>query len=91
MREDNFQIILDILSALEKQLDAEPGKFNWRSFAPETLGVSLPRWTRIVAMLEEEHFIKGFSFAVQNGQIINNSRDGGRITLKGLQYLKEQS
>ena len=90
MRTDNFQIILDILSALEKQLDNEPNTLNWKVFSPETLGVSQPRWARIMTMLEEERLVKGFSFSVQNAQIINNSRDG-RITLKGLEYLKDKS
>lgn len=89
MRNDNFQIIIEILSALESQLDNEPGNLNWRMFSPETLGVSVPRWARIITMLEEEKFVKGFSFVIENGKIINNSRDA-RITFKGLKYLKEE-
>ncbi|MCM1227502.1 MAG: YjcQ family protein [Clostridium sp.] len=89
MRNDNFQIIIEILDALESQLDNEPGNLNWRMFAPETLGVSVERWSRIITMLEEEKLVKGFSFTVEKGKIINNSRDP-RITLKGLRYLKEE-
>lgn len=89
MRNDNFQIIIEILAALESQLDNKPGNLNWRIFSPETLGVSVERWARIITMLEEEKLVKGFSFVIENGKIINNSRDG-RITLKGLKYLKEE-
>ena len=88
MREDNFQIIIDILAALERQLDAGPNELNWKAFAPETLGVNVNRWAKILTMLEEEKLIKGFSFGIQKGQIINNSGNNGRLTMKGLEYLK---
>lgn len=89
MRSDNLQIIIEILAALESQLDNEPGNLNWRTFSPETLGVSVERWARLMTMLEEEKLVKGFSFTVEKGRIINNSHDA-RITLKGLRYLKEE-
>ncbi len=88
MCEENFRIITEILSVLEKQLDAEVGTLNWKLFSPETLGISQQRWARILVMLEEEKLIKGFAFSIHDGQIINNSRDG-RITLKGLEYLRD--
>ena len=87
---DNFKIIYKILSALEKSMDLE--EFNKNSISAETLGLSIPKWNRIMAMLLNEGYISG-------GQTWN-AMDCGypkvaltrpELTLKGLEYLEENS
>lgn len=85
-----FQIIYRILKILQKSMDIEePDK---ESLSPERLGLSEPKWCRIMAMLLEEGYISG-------GQVWNSlecaypriALTRPEITLKGLEYLEENS
>ena len=87
---DDFITIYKILRILQKSMDLE--EFNKNSISAETLGLSIPKWNRIMAMLLNEGYISG-------GQTWN-AMDCGypkvaltrpELTLKGLEYLEENS
>lgn len=86
---DNFRIIYKILHILERAMDLD--EFNADEISPENLRISENRWFSIMEMLSENDYISGIS--------INRPRDGAvlvnqgniRITLKGLEYLSDNS
>ena len=87
---DDFRTIYKILRILQKSMDLE--EFNKNSISAETLGLSIPKWNMIMAMLLNEGYISG-------GQTWN-AMDCGypkvaltrpELTLKGLEYLEENS
>jgi len=87
---DNFKIIYKILKALEAALDYE--EFDVDEISHERLKITYTRWVNILIMLFENGYITGISVRNMLGskqpQIkINNLR----ITLKGLEYLQENS
>lgn len=86
---DNFKIIYRILRILEKAMDLE--EFDSSQISPELLKVSEVRWCNLMEMLSDEGYIKGIKIARSvDGQILV-SRSNIRITLKGLEYLNENS
>ncbi len=86
---DNFKIIYKILSALEKSMDM--GGIDVNCISAEQLKVSQERWSRYMEMLTDAGYIKGVSIKkyVTGDMVINI--DEIRITLKGLEYLSENS
>lgn len=87
---DDFRLIYKILRILQKSMDCE--EFDRESLSAERLGLTEPKWSRIMAMLLNEGYISG-------GQTWN-AMDCGyprvaltrpEITLKGLEYLEENS
>ena len=87
---DDFRIIYKILRILQKSMDLE--EFDKSSISAEILGLSIPKWNRIMAMLLNEGYISG-------GETWN-AMDCGypkvaltrpELTLKGLEYLEENS
>lgn len=86
---DNFKIIYKILSALEKSMDAE--ELDADRISSETLGVSQERWSRYIEMLVDAGYVKGVALKrYLDGQLMIDASDM-RITLKGLEYLSENS
>lgn len=86
---DNFKIIYKILSALEKSMDLE--QCNPKVISPETLKVSAERWNKYMEMLLDAGYIKGVSIEkYMTGETEVNIEDI-QITLKGLEYLSENS
>lgn len=86
---DNFKAVYKILSTLEKAMDYP--EFDPNQINAEVLGVSEERWSRYIEMMSDVGYIKGAD--------INRYIDGSthidlsnvRITLKGLEYLQENS
>lgn len=87
---EDFKKIYEILKILQRSMDCE--EFDNESLSPERLGMSLPRWSRIMAILVDEGFISGVE--------VWNSMECGyprvlltrpEITLKGLEYLEDNS
>lgn len=85
---DDIRIIYKILRILQKSMDCE--EFDAAILSADRLGLSLPKWSRIMAMLLKEGYISG-------GQTWN-AMDCGyprvaltrpELTLKGLEYLEE--
>lgn len=85
---DNFSIIYKILSTLEKAMDIED--FDVDLISPEKLKISQVRWNRYMEMLSDSGYIKGVEL---NYSIAGTSveYDSIKITLKGLEYLSENS
>ena len=85
-----FRIIYRILRILQKAMDLE--EFDKESLSPEQLGLSEPKWCRIMAMLIEEGYSDGGeiwnSFEWQYPKVALTRPE---ITLKGLEYLEENS
>ena len=88
-RMDNFKVIYRILRYLEKAMDYDEPDMAFIS--AEHLKITEKRWLSIMEMLVRESYIVGID--------IKRSADGEtcvsisdvRITLKGLEYLQENS
>lgn len=86
---DNFKAVYKILSALEKSMDYP--EFDMDRISAETLGVSQERWNRYIEMMVDVGYIKGVRIKEYVGGELQISNCGIRITLKGLEYLQENS
>ena len=86
---DNFKAVYKILTALEKAMDLP--EFDIMEVGPEQLQVSRERWSRYIEMMNDAGYIKGVT--VRKNLIGETCIEGGniRITLKGLEYLQENS
>lgn len=86
---DNFKVIYKILAALENSLDYE--RVDLDRISPEALGISEERRNALLKMLDDAGYISGV--------VVRQYADGGvvlmvnhiSITLKGLEYLAENS
>ena len=86
---DNFKAVYRILSALEKAMDLP--QFDVEQIGPDALGVSKERWSRYMEMMADVGYIKGVEIQrFITGDTSVDARDI-RITLKGLEYLQENS
>lgn len=86
---DNFKAVYKILTALEKAMDLP--EFDVDQIGHEALGVSVERWARYIEMMYDVGYIKGVELHKNIlGETIVNCKDM-RITLKGLEYLQENS
>ena len=86
---DNFKSVYRILSALEKAMDLP--QFDVEQTGPEALGVSKERWSRYMEMMLDVGYIKGVTISQYiTGETSVDARNI-RITLKGLEYLQENS
>lgn len=86
---DNFKALYKILTALEKAMDLP--EFDISQINHEALGVSEERWARYIEMMSDVGYIKGVELKRNVlGETIVNVHDM-RITLKGLEYLQENS
>lgn len=86
---DNFKCIYKILKTLEKAMDYP--EFDTSQIDCHHLDVSKERWSRYMEMMSDTGYIKG----VKINRYINGETDVDisdiRITLKGLEYLSENS
>ncbi|MBE6995486.1 MAG: hypothetical protein E7429_01960 [Ruminococcaceae bacterium] len=86
---DNFKAVFKILTALERAMDLP--QFDIKEIGPEQLGVTPERWSRYIEMMADIGYIKGVTIKRDIlGEIHTNTSDV-RITLKGLEYLQENS
>ena len=86
---DNFKAVYKILSALEKAMDYP--EFDISQVDHKNLEVSKERWCRYIEMMSDVGYIKGVEIYENiNGELTVNA-DDIRITLKGLEYLQENS
>lgn len=86
---DNFKAVYKILSALEKAMDFP--EFDVATIGYEKLGVSKERWARYIEMMADVGYIKGVRVYADITGETNVDCDDIRITLKGLEYLQENS
>ena len=86
---DNFRIIYRILHYLERAMDYDEPDLS--QISAEKFSLTEQRWTAIMEMLAREKYVDGIS--------VKRSADGEavlsistpRITLRGLEYLQENS
>ncbi len=87
---EEFNIIYKILKILQKGMDVE--SFDQDLLSHESLGLSQPKWSRIMAMLLKEGYISGGetwnSFGCTYPKVALTRPE---ITLKGLEYLEENT
>lgn len=86
---DNFRVIYRILRYLEKALDYDEP--NMDCISAKALKLSDQRWMALMEMLSKEGYIDGFSVQRTVDGSIFISSSTPRITLKGLEYLQENS
>lgn len=86
---DNFKVIYRILKAFEKSMDNE--EFNADLIAPEQLEITNTRWKKIMKMLSDEKYLEGILVIETNVSDIIVKLKNPAITLKGLEYLNENS
>ncbi len=86
---DNFKAVYKILSTLEKAMDLP--EFDMSLISAEKLGVSQERYARYIEMMLDVGYIKGASIIKDITGETNIETNEMRITLKGLEYLQENS
>ena len=86
---DNFKAVYKILTALEKAMDLE--EFDIGLISHEKLGVSRERWNKYMEMMADVGYIKGIRIVEDITGCTTVHCDRLRITLKGLEYLQENS
>lgn len=86
---NNFKFVYKILSTLEAYMDYPAVDPN--SISHETLGISKERWSKYIEMMLDVGYIKGVEIQIFiNGETVIDISDM-KITLKGLEYLQENS
>lgn len=86
---DNFKAVYQILSALEKSMDCE--ELDLEAIDHNSLGVSKERWSRYIEMMLDVGYIKGATIKKDISGRTRVECHDMRITLKGLEYLQENS
>lgn len=86
---DNFKAVYRILSALEKAMDYPA--FDIEQIGAHALDVSDERWCRYIEMMADVGYIKGVSLSRSISGDMMVDAQNIRITLKGLEYLQENS
>ena len=86
---DNFKIIYKILAVLEKSMDLE--NVDIERISSNNLGISQQRWNKYMEMLLDAGYIKGVTIQKYVTGETNVDAEDIRITLKGLEYLSENS
>ena len=85
---NNFSAIYKILSTLEKAMDLP--EFDVARIGPEKIGISEERWKHIMEMLVDCGYVK--NVIVEESSLGLDIEVGDiRITLSGLEYLRENS
>lgn len=86
----DFVVIYAILNALRDSMDADD--FDLNTIAPEKLDVSENRWKFLIQMLDEEGYVKDLTVRISvDRRITFLPGPRPRITLKGLEYLEDNS
>lgn len=86
---DNFKAVYQILSALEKAMDLT--EFDISQISAEHLNVSKQRWARYLEMMADAGYIKGVRVRKYIDGTFEVDAEDIEITLKGLEYLTENS
>lgn len=86
---DNFKVIYRILHYLEKAMDYD--EVNIDSISASALKITEQRWTAIMEMLAKDGYIEGVSVTRSCDGDVLVSVSSPRITLRGLEYLNENS
>lgn len=86
---DNFRVIYRILRYLEKAMDYDEPDMD--CISAEHLKLTEQRWLSIMEMLVMEGYVTGIEIKRSSDGEVCMSVSDMRITLKGLEYLQENS
>lgn len=86
---DNFKVIYRILRYLEKAMDYDEADTSFISAG--ALKISEQRWVAIMEMLVTEGYIAGMTVSRSRDGEVVISESNPRITLRGLEYLSDNS
>ena len=88
---NNFSVIFKILQHLERMLDYE--KPDMSLITPTAFNISEARYNALMAMLVKNEYIDGLSLKKYTDEEVYRvlGIENARITLKGLEYLYENS
>ena len=88
---ENFRTIYKILSILQKSMDYEV--LDIQRLSADNLDVTEPKRRALLGMLLKNGYVEGFQAIQYIGDPTPNIEglEGIRITLKGLEYLEENS
>lgn len=88
---EDFRTICKILSILQKSMDYEV--VDIRRLSVDNLGITEPKRKALLGMLLKNGYVEGFQVIQYIGDQTPNTEglEGIRITLKGLEYLEENS
>lgn len=86
---DNFKCIYKILRALEKAMDFP--EFDISQIDHNKLEISKERWARYLEMMLDAGYIKSVKIYEDITGELCVENEGIRITLKGLEYLSENT
>lgn len=86
---DNFKFIYKILEALEAAMDCP--EFDINQISADKFGISKERWGRYLVMMLDAGYITGVTFYSDFTDELCIDNEGIRITLKGLEYLSENT
>lgn len=86
---DNFKIIYKILTAFEKSLDIND--FDLNEISADRLGITETRRIKYLEMLVHAEYITGVEFRENITDSVDVIADNPFITIKGLEYLSENS
>ena len=85
-----FKLIYHILKLLEKKMEYE--EFDNSRLNAEALGISEALWRHLMKMLVDNGYIEGVSLIQHAGNCLPGIKlNNPNITLKGLEYLEENS
>lgn len=88
---NDFTIIYKILKALECGMDYSD--FDTDCISPERLNVTKERWEKILIMMQKNGYIEGIRYRKSLGDYYERIAEpiAPQITLKGLEYLSENT
>lgn len=86
---DNFKIIYKILSQLEKDMDKPSADID--AISCDILCITENRWLNIIEMLCRDGYIVGVTINREINGNKNYNCDNMAITIKGLEFLKNNS
>ncbi|MFR4401421.1 MAG: YjcQ family protein [Peptococcus niger] len=86
---EEFRTIYRILKILREAMEYE--EFDIAAISPDSLGISKPKWEQLMAMLVKNGYIEGVTIIPLLGRPAGIKLSHPQITLKGLEYLQENS
>lgn len=86
---DHFKCIYRILSTIENDMDSK--SFDIERISPNILNISEERWVKYINMLIDAGYIKGIEARYDIYEELDVNINGLEITLKGLEYLSENT
>lgn len=91
MNMDNFKIMYKILRELEKNMGND--NFSVENISAERMKISFEKWEQLLILMQDDGYIKGLVLSKDLEQIYRHIIEPikPQITIKGLEYLTENS